>query len=55
MLENQHYIGNLVQQKEISISVTTEKRKRLIQQITLSSKTLISLLSLKIIFMLFNS
>ncbi|MGS0911855.1 recombinase family protein [Bacillus subtilis] len=29
ILENQHYIGNLVQQKEISISVTTEKRKKI--------------------------
>lgn len=29
ILENQHYIGNLVQQKETSISVTTEKRKKI--------------------------
>src|SRR5699024_7591656 len=27
ILENPHYIGNLVQQRETSISVTTEKRK----------------------------
>lgn len=30
MLENPHYTGDLVQQRETSINVTTEKRKRMI-------------------------